>query len=72
LREFPAKPALGQQNGPRTFVSGREKACLADHARGVNWPLLEGRAAVGGFAIALRQTQKHVAAPYATRGWQPT
>jgi len=31
--------------------------CLADHARGVNWPFLTA-APVGGFAIALRQTQR--------------
>jgi hypothetical protein len=33
-----AKAALGEQDGPGNLVSGREKACVADHARGVNWP----------------------------------
>jgi hypothetical protein len=32
-----AKAALGQQNCPANFVSGRERVSLADHARGVNW-----------------------------------
>ena len=50
LAGYLAKPALGQQNGPGNFVSGRKKACLADHARGVNWPFLARRPA-GGFAM---------------------
>ena len=40
---IPGKAALGQQNGPGNLVSGREKACLADRARGVNRPLLSPR-----------------------------
>jgi hypothetical protein len=43
LARYLAKPALGQQNGPGNTVSGRERACVADHARGVNWPFLSLR-----------------------------
>jgi hypothetical protein len=43
LAGYLAKPAIGQHNGPRNLVSGREKACVADHARGVNWPFLSPR-----------------------------
>jgi hypothetical protein len=35
---IPGKAALGRQNGRVNRLSGREKACVADHARGVNWP----------------------------------
>jgi len=43
LAGYLAKPALGPKNGPGNRVSGREKACVADHARGVNWPFLSPR-----------------------------
>jgi hypothetical protein len=43
LAGYLAKPALGQKNGPGNRVSGREKACVADHARGVNRPFLSPR-----------------------------